>query len=85
MQPGYVPSREFFLVTKGVMIALPRVVGLGSARVEMEEIGGGVCYRIQVPPGGGTLVWLRKALTWPFTARAAARELREAHEELQMR
>jgi signal transduction histidine kinase/ActR/RegA family two-component response regulator len=36
-------------------------------------------YRIRVPRGGGALARVRRTVSWPFTARAAARELAEAH------
>ncbi|MBW8012548.1 MAG: GAF domain-containing protein [Chloroflexi bacterium] len=82
MHPGYAVCREFFLITQGIMIALPSTLGLGESSVQMEEIQGGIRYRVQVPEGGGRLAWLRKAITWPFTARSAAAELKEAHELL---
>ena len=55
------------------------MVGLSTAQVMMEEIEAGARYDIRLPEGGGTLAWLRRALMWPFTARAAARELEEAY------
>jgi PAS domain S-box-containing protein len=85
MQSGYEPCREFYLVTKGAMMAMPTVLGLEPATVEMKEINDNIHYLIAFQPGGGTLAWLRKAVTWPLTVRSAARELQEANVVLQTR
>ena len=42
-------------------------------------------YEIVHPVGGGFLSWFRKALLWPISIRAAARELKDAHEVLEKR
>jgi signal transduction histidine kinase len=76
---------DFFVITKGTFIEMPRLLGLPPARVELSRIERGGHYDIEVPEGGGALSRLRRALAWPFTARAAARELKEAHETLQVR
>ncbi len=82
MEDGYPVCREFFLITKGSLISIPTMLGLEMSKVEMEEIDAGVRFDIRLPAGGGTLAGLRRALTWPFTARAVARELEEAYAEL---
>jgi len=82
---GYATCREFFLITLGGFTALPRVFGLPPATVVMREGNNGAVYDITYPRGGGALAWLRKLLTWPFTVRVAARELKDAHEVLQQR
>jgi signal transduction histidine kinase len=79
MEPGYPPCREFFLITKGSLISIPTMLGFGRSEVEMEEIEGGFRYDIRLPGRGGALAGLRRALLWPFTARAAAREIEEAY------
>ncbi len=79
MEDGYPVCREFFLITKGSLISIPTMLGLEMSKVEMEEIDAGVRFDIRLPAGGGTLAGLRRALTWPFTARAVARELEEAY------
>lgn len=79
MEEGYPPCREFFLITEGSVISIPTLLGFGRSRVESQQIEGGVRYDIRLPGRGGALAWLRRALLWPFTARAAARELEEAY------
>src|SRR5439155_25291645 len=37
------------------------------------------------PRGGGALSWLRRAITWLLTLRAAGRELKDANEALLVR
>jgi len=85
VQAGYELSSEFFTITKGTFEAMPTALGLKEACVEMMPIPGGVRYVIQLPMGGGTLAWLRRLITWPFTIRAAARELKASNEQLQLR
>ncbi|MBX3186398.1 MAG: response regulator [Labilithrix sp.] len=82
---GYAPCREFFVVTKGNLIEMPRLTGATEASVELMEGVRGARYRIVVPQGGALLRRLRRALMWPLTLRAAAGELKEAHETLQDR
>src|SRR5229473_990826 len=79
LRPGYAPCREFFFVAKGNFTGMPRVLGLPRAQVQMDLTSQGAIYGIDLPPGGGTLGRIRRALLWPFTVRAAAQELREAH------
>ncbi len=82
---GKEPCPQFVYVSKGTLIAIPRMLGLPYARVEMQLLERGALYDVAVPPGGGTLGKLKKALLWPFTVRAAAEELKEAHEQLLQR
>ena len=49
----------------------------------METAQNGVRYDIRIP--GGALAGLRRTLTWPFTARATAREREEAYTTLHER
>ncbi len=85
MKPGYPPCREYFLITRGALVAVPGLLGLPNAEVEMEETPNGARYDIRHPQGGGTLARLRRAVTLPFTARGAAREIEEVHIELHER
>jgi PAS domain S-box-containing protein len=78
-------SREWFVISKGVFESMPEVVGWSPAVVEMEWIDRGARYDIQLPEGGGSLSLLRRGVKWPFSARAAAKELKEHHELLHER
>lgn len=75
-------SREFFLVTKGTMVSVPRMVGAPPAQVTMAWRDRGARFDIRFDARKSALGGLRRAIAWPFTARAAARELKDAHEEL---
>lgn len=85
LRTGYQPCREFFVVTKGMYVGVPRLVGLPPAEVKMEDIEGGCRYDIRLPDGGGPLRWLRQAITRPFVAAATAHELQEANRLLYLR
>jgi len=85
MRYGYKHSREFLLVTKGTFTYMSAALGLKPSKVEMTTIPDGVRYVIQLPSGGGLLAGLRRIITWPFNIRSAARELKEANEQLQLR
>jgi signal transduction histidine kinase len=80
---GYEVCWDFFIVVSGTNEDLPRLFGLPPARVKLSRIPRGGRMEIVVPTWRVPLlkrVW--RFLTWPFTARAAARELKEAHETL---
>jgi signal transduction histidine kinase len=81
----YEVSQEFFWMTRGAFIGIPRVVGAGPAKVEMTIEGRVGTFRVQYKNRRGTLSALVRLLRWPFTARAAARELQRSNEELQAR
>ena len=85
LNEGYAPSPELFIVTRGSIAGMPCALGLEPARVTMLEIPRGARYEIAYPPLRGLLYAIRSAVTWPFTARAAATELRDAHQELKSR
>ena len=76
---------DFFLISKGNMEEMPKLLGYPPASIVLERIPRGARYRIQIPKRTPFLTRLRRALTWPFTVRAAARELQEAHETLRDR
>jgi signal transduction histidine kinase len=85
IQESYVPSPEFFWMTRGAFIAMPRAVGAGSAYVEMTIDGRSGTFLVRYKNKRGTLAALIRMLAWPFTARAAAKELKRTNEELQER
>ncbi|HEY2747729.1 MAG TPA: ATP-binding protein, partial [Polyangia bacterium] len=85
LDEGYEPIREFFLLTRGGMINLPRLLGLRRANVSMDLAEGYARYGIDLPKEAKFLSFVRRAMTWVFSPRAAARELNEAHETLQAR
>lgn len=82
---GYEVCWEFFLVSKGNMEEMPKLLGYPPASITLERIPRGARYHIKIPNHIALLTRLRRALTWPFTVRAAARELQEAHETLRDR
>ena len=80
----YRGSTEFFWMTRGAFVAMPRLVGAGDAEVVMEATDRAATYRVRYRNKrtlGSALRWL----ALPFTARKAARELKAANEELQAR
>jgi signal transduction histidine kinase len=85
VREGFEPVREFLLVCLGNFQGMPRVLGLPAAWVEMELRGRGALYRVQVPEGGALLARLKRAITYPFTMRALAEDLKETNETLQAR
>jgi signal transduction histidine kinase len=85
LPPGYRQSRPYFIVSKGGLMAMPRILGLSPAEVEWHLIENGARFDIRYPEGGGGLAFLRRWVMWPFTVRAAARELKDANENLQAR
>jgi signal transduction histidine kinase len=85
LPPQYEVCWDFFVITLGTLIEMPRLVGAARAKVELSALPRGARYSITVPVGRAIFARIRRALAWPFTARAAARELKEAHEVLQQR
>ena len=80
---GYEPYWEFFVIVSGNNEELPRLFGLPRATVQLTKIPGGARYDVTVPTWRVPFlkrIW--RFLAWPFTARAAARELKEAHESM---
>ncbi len=82
---GYEVCWEFFLTSMGNVEELPRLLGLPRAKVTLTRIPRGGRYHIKVPQGLPLLTRVWRFFTWPFAVRAAAKELREAHESLQER
>jgi signal transduction histidine kinase len=74
---------DFFVIVSGNNVELPRLFGLPPAEVELSRLPRGARYNIKVPSWRVPILkrfW--RMLAWPFTARAAGRELKEAHETL---
>src|SRR5262249_12819287 len=82
LSEGYEPDRVFFLLTKGSFVEAPTLFGYGAASVELAEITGGARYRVSIPTRTSFWRRARDAVSWPFAARAAARELKAANEDL---
>jgi signal transduction histidine kinase len=78
-------SEEFFWLTNGAFVSLPSLVGAGLAEVSMTSQGRVGTYHIRYKNRRSTLFSLIRLLTWPLTARTAARELLRTNEELQSR
>ena len=55
-----------------VVSLFPGILGLPSAKVEMTPFETGGSFLVTVPQGGGALGRVKRALLFPFTARAAA-------------
>ena len=80
----YEPSPEFFWMTRGAFVAMPRLVRAGDAAVDMALDGRVAIYRVRYAKQRGLSTALRW-LSFPFTAHQAARELKRTNEELQRR
>ena len=82
---GFEVCWDFFVISAGNVEEMPRLLGHPRATVALSRIPNGGRYHIYVPPGIALFPRMWRFLSRPFTARAAARELREAHEQLQDR
>ncbi len=82
---GFDCPPEFFWMTRGAFIAMPRLVGAGDADVSLKIEGRLGTFTVRYHNKRGTLANLVRWITAPFTARAAARELKAANEHLQER
>lgn len=80
---GFEVCWDFFLISSGNMEELPRLFGLPRAKLKLSRLPRGARMEIEIPTARIPLfprIW--RIITWPFTARTAARELKEAHETL---
>jgi len=83
VREGYEVCWEFHVVTAGTNEEIPSLFGLPPAQVALTRIPRGGRMHITIPTSRPPLlVRGARALSWPFTARAAARELKDAHETL---
>ncbi len=76
---------EFFVITSGNFVEMPRLLGYPAAEVTLTPIPRGGRFHVVVANRTSILTRIKRALTWPFTVRTAARELEAAHETLQER
>ena len=79
---GYEVCWDFFQLTAGSFEEMPRLLGYNVATVSLKPIPNGGRFKVTIPHRTRFLTRLRRALMWPFTLRAAARELQEANETL---
>jgi signal transduction histidine kinase len=79
---GYEVCWDFFLISRGSFEEVPRLLGYSAAQVELEKLTNGGRFHITVPKRTPFLTRARRALTYPFTVRAVAGELKAAHEDL---
>jgi len=79
---GFEVCWPFFLLSKGNFEEMPRLLGYPSANVELERLPRGGRYHITIPRRTRLFARILRAITWPFTVRAAARELQDVHETL---
>lgn len=82
---GFEPSPEFLGVCRGALEAMPEAFGLPHARVRMTSSARGGRFYVELPAGGGSLAWLRRALTWPVAVWSTRRELEGANASLTLR
>lgn len=83
---GYrLPPRSFFVLSRGTLIEMSRLVGMRPAKVEMFLLSRGGQFLVTLQPHTGFFSKLRHVLQWPAAIRAAGRELKEANEILQER
>ncbi|MFN0249336.1 MAG: ATP-binding protein [Kofleriaceae bacterium] len=73
---------EFFLISKGNMEELPKLLGLPRSEVTITRIPRGARYHIKVPQGRPLFSRIWRFLTRPLLRRDAAKELKAAHESL---
>ena len=79
---GYAMCWDFFIVSIGNFEEMPVLLGAPRAKVTVTRLPNGARYRIVVANRTPLFTKVRRAITWPFTAVSAARELKEAHETL---
>ena len=83
---GFEVCWDFFVISSGNMMEMPVLLGYPPATVSLTRLERGGRMHIRLPKKKKSLFRrILGALTWPFTARAAARELKAAHEDLQDR
>lgn len=82
LPPGYQYCNEFFLITKGVFVALPFLLKLKQSKVIMRQVNNGAVYNIYYPKSINALTWLRNIFSRSSSMRAATTELNEAYEML---
>ncbi len=79
---GFEVCWDFFLISQGNVIEMPRLLGYPAAEVTLTRLPNGGRYRIAVPQGTAIFRRIFHFLAKPFVRRDAAKELRAAHESL---
>jgi signal transduction histidine kinase len=79
---GYEVCWDWFLISLGNVIEMPRLLGYPAPNVTLTRLPNGGRYRIAVPQGTAIIRRMWRFVTKPFVRRDAAKELREAHESL---
>jgi signal transduction histidine kinase len=82
---GLEVCRDFFTITMGNFIEMPRLLGYPIAKVSLSQLPRGGRFHITVPTKTSALTAVRRTLLFPFAARNVGRELQDAHESLQTR
>jgi len=85
LEDGYELSWEFYIITLGNFEEMSKLFGLPRAQVQLSALPRGGRFRITLPRQAPILARVRKAAAWPFTVRAAAHELEDAHASLRVR
>ena len=79
---GFEVCWDFYVITIGNFTELPRLLGLPASKVTLTSIPRGGRFHVVIPSGTPLFTRVWRFVMWPFTARAAARELKDAHETL---
>lgn len=82
MAEGYAPNEVLFTVTQGTYAAMPRMIGAAPAKVTLTMHPDGGTFAIRYTESRGVLPAVRKFVSAPFTMKAAAAELTDAHTSL---
>lgn len=82
MYEGYTPCHAFHVQLAGQMAGLPEPLGYPAAEVTMTATHRGATYDVRFQTRSGLLPQIRKAISWPFTALQATRELTVTHAAL---
>ncbi|NNE43038.1 MAG: PAS domain S-box protein, partial [Gemmatimonadetes bacterium] len=82
LDEGLEPSREYGLLAAGAMSAIPRLMELGDARVDVEFHSHGHRLRVHLPKPAGWWSRLRRRLRLLRDSQSIVRELREAYGSL---
>jgi len=79
MEDGYASCPELFPVTRGVFEAVPTLLGLPPAPVELEVSSHGALFHVDLPAHDGFLTRFRRSRRKLHTMRVAVDELQAAH------
>jgi PAS domain S-box-containing protein len=79
MEDGYPSCPELFPVTRGLFEAVPTLLGLPPAPVELEVSSHGALFHVDLPAHDGFLTRFRRSRRKLHTMRVAVDELQAAH------